>query len=203
MKEKKRKRYFGNNISIESDGDEDLKSVKKDNLYNGILNGRGKEYYNLNKDDKNNNNKDLIYEGEFYNGMFNGEGKLYFENGNIIFEGKFLNDEPFEGTIKIYDETGKIIGENKLKYGKSNGPIWLKTCYEEFEGEDIDDKHWNGKYKVFNQKDEIKINGEIKNGSFNGIAKIENKEGELIEVEYKNGKIWTGNTEDFKKDIFF
>ena len=169
------------------------------------MNGRGKKYYDLNKDDKNNNDKDLIleYKGEFYNGKFNGEGKLYSEDGNIIFEGKFLNDRPFEGKRKIYDKTGKIIGEVNIKCGKSNGPLWLKTRYEEFEGEDIDDKHWNGKYKLFNPNGEIKVNGEFKNGSFNGIAKIKNKEGELIELEYKDGKIWTGNAEDFKKDLFY
>ena len=171
------------------------------------MNGRGKKYYELNKDDKNNNDKNLIleYEGEFYNGMKNGEGKLYTVDGDNIkfFEGKFLNDKPFEGKEIIYDKTGKKIGEMNIKYGKSNGPIWLKTLGEEFEGEDIDDKHWNGKYKLFNQKGEIEVNGEFKNGSFNGTAKTENKEGELIEVEYKNGKIWTGNAEDFEKDSFY
>ena len=67
------------------------------------MNGRGKKYYDLNKDDKNNNDKDLIleYKGEFYNGKFNGEGKLYSEDGNIIFEGKFLNDKPFEEREKF------------------------------------------------------------------------------------------------------
>ena len=135
--------------------------------------------------------------------MFNGEGKLYSEDGNIIFEGKFLNDRPFEGKRKIYDKTGKIIGEVNIKYGKSNGPLQLKTRYKEFEREDIDDKYWNGKYKLFNKNGEIKVNGEFKNGSFNGIAKIKNKEGELIELEYKDGKIWMGNAEDFRKDLFY
>ena len=207
MQEKGRKSSFDLDIPYERDEIKDLKLEKKDNLYNGILNGRGKKYYELNKDDKNNNDKNLIleYEGEFYNGMKNGEGKLYTVDGDNIkfFEGKFLNDKPFEGKEIIYDKTGKIIGEMNIKYGKSNGPIWLKTLGEEFEGEDIDDKHWNGKYKLFNQKGEIEVNGEFKNGSFNGIAKTENKEGELIEVEYKNGKIWTGNAEDFEKDSFY
>ena len=90
-----------------------------------------------------------------------------------------------------------------IKYGKSNGPLWLKTRYKEFEGEDIDDKHWNGKYKLFNKNNKIKVNGDLKNGNFTGIAKIENKEGELIELEYKDGKIWTGNAVDFRKDLFY
>ena len=52
---------------------------------NGLRNGRGTEYYIELQ-------KSLIkYVGEYKNGKRNGKGKEYQENGEIIFEGEYLD----------------------------------------------------------------------------------------------------------------
>ena len=41
------------------------------------------------------------YIGEVYNNMANGKGILYYKNGNIRYEGEFINDK-FEGKGKFF-----------------------------------------------------------------------------------------------------
>ena len=69
-------------------------------LRNG--NGKVKEYQN---------NKKLIFEGEYSNGKRNGKGKEYisFHNMNLRFEGEYLNGKR-NGKGKLYNhDTGNII----------------------------------------------------------------------------------------------
>ena len=196
-------------ISINEEGKgKDKKYNKKGELIfegkildNKYWDGKGKIYYDLNEDNTNNNDKDLNleYEGEFHNGKKNGKGKQYSEDGKTIFKGIFSNDKPLEGKVITYGENGDIIGENNIKYGHANGLAWIKKNDFEFKGEYINDSFWNGKIKKFNKEGVMIINGEFKNGSFNGIIKVKNEEGELIEEEYKNGKIWTGHSKDLSE----
>ena len=44
-------------------------------------------------------NGNLKYEGEYLNGKRNGNGKEYFYNGNLRFEGIYLNGEIFKGNL--------------------------------------------------------------------------------------------------------
>ena len=53
----------------------------------GKRNGIGKEY----------NDNYLIYEGEYLNGKRNGKGKEYALNGNLKYEGEYLNDLQWNG----------------------------------------------------------------------------------------------------------
>ena len=74
------------------------------------------------------------------NGKTHGKGKLFYKNGNIKYEGDWINDE-IEGNGKYYWEDGEYyIGQfkNGLRNGKgikyySNGNI-------KYEGNWIDDK---------------------------------------------------------------
>ena len=50
----------------------------------------------------------------------NGKMKRYYENGNIEFEGDFINGLPI-GQGKEYDENGNIILEGGISNGKENG----------------------------------------------------------------------------------
>ena len=55
-----------------------------------------------------------------YYGLKNGKGILYYSNGNIIYDGDWINDKK-EGNGKYIDEDGKYyIGEfkNDLQNGK-------------------------------------------------------------------------------------
>ena len=67
--------------------------------------------------------KILIYEGEFENDKRNGYGKEY-KDGKIIFEGKYLNGERWEGYGKEFNNeinNDKIGFEGEYKNGKRNG----------------------------------------------------------------------------------
>ena len=77
-----------------------------------------------------NDDGNLIFEGEYLNGKRNGKGKQYNDDGNLIFEGKYLNGKR-NGNVKEYYNNGKL----------------------KFEGEYINDKKWNG--KGYNNKGDI------------------------------------------------
>ena len=49
------------------------------------------------------NDGDIKFEGEYLNGKRNGKGKEYW-NGKIIFEGEYVNDNEWIGNK--YDESG-------------------------------------------------------------------------------------------------
>ena len=76
------------------------------------------------------------YIGQIKNGLRNGNGKIYYANGNIQFEGYFINDKP-EGIGKyIYKNGNYFIGQfkNGLRNGKvkeyyENGNIKLESDY--------------------------------------------------------------------------
>ena len=52
----------------------------------------------------------LIYEGGYGNNKRNGEGKEYNENRDLIFEGEYLNGKKWKGKYYEYDEdTHKLI----------------------------------------------------------------------------------------------
>ena len=99
--------------------------IYKGEYYNGLRNGKGKEY------DQEGN---LIYEGEFLKGERDGKGKEYDQEGNLIYEGEFLRGER-EGEGKEYNEYGKLIFEGEfLKNKKWNGKEYhyekTKLLYE-------------------------------------------------------------------------
>ena len=51
-------------------------------------------------------NGELLFEGEFLNGSRNGKGKEYYPNGKLLFEGEFLNGKKWN--IKEYDKYGNV-----------------------------------------------------------------------------------------------
>ena len=59
----------------------------------------------------------LIFEGEYYKGKKNGKGKEYYSsNGNIYFEGDYLNGLKLKG--KEYNDYGELIFEGLYMDGK-------------------------------------------------------------------------------------
>ena len=82
--------------------------IYKGEYYNGLRNGKGKEY------DQEGN---LIYEGEFLRGEREGEGKEYNEYGKLIFEGEFLKNKKWNGKEYHYEKT-KLLYECKYLDGK-------------------------------------------------------------------------------------
>ena len=62
-------------------------------------------------------NGELIFEGEYLNGERNGKGKEYNYDGKLIFEGEYLNGVRWNGKVKIYDNNGELIFEEEYVNG--------------------------------------------------------------------------------------
>ena len=139
-------KFIQNKIGINIDSFKDISGkyriIDKD--------GKGKEY-NLDT------NK-LIFEGEYINNKKNGFGKEYYYNGNIKFEGEYLNGKIISGIE--YDYTNYII----LKIDKDgNGEEYYYNKNIKFKGEYLNGKKWNG--KGYNKKgmEKVIIKKETKN----------------------------------------
>ena len=90
-----------------------------------------------------------MFDGEYKNGKRNGEGKEYNNNGILIFEGKYLNNERVSGIQydtngnkinefqningegKKYDYDGNIIYEGEFLNGEKNGKgkVYMKVNF--------------------------------------------------------------------------
>ena len=108
----------------------------------------------------------MEYEGEFrYNRKWNGKG--YDEKGNIIYE--LINGN---GKVKEYWRDGQLIFEGEYLNGKINGKG--KEYYQDnklkFEGEYLNDKR-NGKGKKYYYDGKLKFEGEYLNNKNNGKGK--------------------------------
>ena len=74
------------------------------------------------------------YIGQFKNGLRHGKGTMYYSNGNIMYEGDWVNDKR-EGNGKYIDENSNYyIGQwkNDLKHGK--GTEYYKNGSIKFDG---------------------------------------------------------------------
>ena len=110
----------------------------------------------------------MIFEGEYISGERNGKGKEYYSDGELLFEGEYLNGKKWNG--KGYNENGYIAYELK------NG---------------------NGFVKEFcDNDDDLLFEGEYKNGEKNGKGILSNYYGIEFEGEYLNGKNWNGKMYD-------
>ena len=102
----------------------------------------------------------MEYEGEFlYNKKWNGKG--YDENNNIIYE--LINGN---GRVKEYNWNGELIFEGEYLNGQKNGKGKEYGDLGEslFEGEYLNGKRWNGKGKEYNMYGELLFFGEYLNG---------------------------------------
>jgi len=202
---------------------------------NGKRNGKGKEYNNkgelifegeyLNGQRWNGIGKEyfkneLTFEGEYSKGEKLGKtsnilndvktrnGYLieYYSNGNLKFEGEYINGKR-NGKGKEYNDKGKLIFEGEYLYDyKLKGKLFIKENLE-YEGEFLCNKKWNGKgfdengneiyelkngkgkVKEYNLAEELKYEGENLKGRRNGKGKEFNKYGNIIfEGNYLNGE---------------
>ena len=62
------------------------------------------------------NEGEIIFEGEYLNGERNGKGKEYYYNRKIIFEGEYLNGKIWNG--KGYNKKGNLTFEIRNGNGK-------------------------------------------------------------------------------------
>ena len=155
------------------------------NIYCEIKNGKGfiKKYYN---------NNQIRFEGEYLKGEKNGKGKEYYLSmGRLKFEGEYLNGKR-NGKGKEYNQNGKLIFEGEFKNdNRIKGKVFVNERLE-FEGEYLFNKKWNG--KGYDEKGNIIY--ELKNGNgkikeYNDYGNLE------FEGEYLNGIKWNGKGQRF------
>ena len=80
------------------------------------------------------------YLGEYKNDIPNGKGIKYYKNGNILYEGDFINGK-FEGNGKLFFENSfYCIGKYKNGLRNGKGKIYYANGNIRFEGDYINDK---------------------------------------------------------------
>ena len=157
------------------------------------LKKKGKEF---------NENKKLIFDGEYFNGnIYNGKGKEFLKN-ELVFKGDYQQGIKYKGTGKEYskkhillfdgeyDEGQKIEGKEYFKHGgiKFDG-LYKNSNYSKgkeynydtqliFDGRYNNGKRWKGKGKEFNKIDkELIYEGEYDFGlKSNGKIIIKKKQ---------------------------
>lgn len=86
------------------------KTIYIGEMSDGKLSGKGKQY---------DENKKLVYEGEFEEDMYSGEGTLY-QDDVAVYKGKF-SDNLFEGSGEQYNLKGKMIYKGDFSLGQRSG----------------------------------------------------------------------------------
>ena len=82
----------------------------------------------------------VYYIGHFKNGLRNGKGIEYYSNGNIKYEGDWINDK-YEGNGKYIWENGKVyIGQHKNGFKHGKGILYYPNGNIKYEGIWINDK---------------------------------------------------------------
>ena len=163
-------KYEGRGIILDNKGNMEFNGYFSNNEYDGF----GNKYNNV--------SHKLEYEGYFKNGKKNGKGILYYNNseriyfngifdmdnynegilydpeGNIIYEGIFINNRPKEGkNLKLFDINKFLIYQGDLLNGQFCG---FSTLYE------------IGKYEKNEELKYLKYIGEFKNDKFDGHGKF-------------------------------
>ena len=140
-----------------------------------------------------NDNGELLFEGEYLNGLRNGKGKDYFF-GKLIFEGEYLNGER-NGKGKEFDDRGYLIFEGEYLNGikwNGNGYHYDKIIYQIKDG-----KGYFKEYKY----DKLVFEGEYINNVIKGKEYYNNKL--VFEGEYLNNKKWNGKGYDSNNNTIY
>ena len=122
--------------------------------------------------------KNIFYNGSYYigqykNGKRNGKGKIYYPNGNIKYDGDFVDDKR-EGNGKIIFESGSYyIGQFKNDLPNGKGIEYDKNGNIIYDGDFVDAKR-EGNGKIINKDGSYYI-GQFKNDLPNGKGKFFNK----------------------------
>ena len=120
----------------------------------------------------------VIYEGEYLNGKRHGIGKEYSINNNVDFDGEFKEGKRWEGNANEFNSKGNLI----------------------FNGLYLNGKKFNGKeINYFDDEEKIRYEAEYKDGLLYNV-KGYNKDGKIfnnIDFEIKNGD---GIFKDFYND---
>ncbi|WP_248929243.1 copper amine oxidase N-terminal domain-containing protein [Paenibacillus hamazuiensis] len=137
-------------------------------------NGRAKTYYD---------NGELESDGTLKEGVLSGTVKQYSADGQLVFNGTFVNGERATGTL-YYDNGNKYTGPFEDNEPSGTGKLVYKNG-DTYEGEFVFGKR-DGKGTYTTAKGE-KIVGDFKDDAMNGIISYYDKKGTLLSIsEYAN-----------------
>ena len=148
-----------------------------------------------------NNDGNLEFEGEYLNGERNGKGKEYDKYfGKLIFEGEYLNGKR-HGKGKEYFQEGEIKFEGEY----INGKRWNGKGYDNLHEIIYVLKNGNGKWKeYYDCYGYLEFEGEYLNGEKHGKGKeyYDNKKIKF-EGEYLFGLRWNGFIYNYENNYMF
>ena len=146
--------------------------------------------------------------GETSNDFKKGKGILYYKNGNIKYDGDFINDK-FEGNGKYIWKNGEYyIGQWKNNLMNGKGIIYYKNGNIKYDGDFINDEYegegkyiyedgdyYIGQFKnslrhgkgiLYHKNGNIKYEGDFINDKFEGDGKYILENGEYYIGQWKN-----------------
>ncbi len=141
-------------------------------------------------------NGNIEYEGYFLDYSPNGKGKSYYGSGKLQYEGNFKDRLP-HGKGKGYYENENVAYEGNFKDGifHGKGKLYYENGNVLYEGDFKNDlAHGNG--KLYYKNGSLEYDGDFKNDTFDGQGKLYDEngnlffEGELIDGEPINGKAY-------------
>lgn len=158
------------------------------------------------------------YEGSYKRGLRNGIGKEYNENGELLFEGCYLDNQRYgkgilytkEGRLEGNLVNGEFDGEVK-EYSKNHilksvinndyGIFYTDEGYLLYEGGVLNHQYYSHGI-LYYPGGHIHYDGEFLNGLFHGYGQLYTKEGDLNYIgEFKNG-LKDGNGKDYSNSLF-
>ena len=163
---------FFTNFSKNEEKDKNIKESK----YNNIQKEEGKITYKNGQ----------YYIGEKMNGKRHGQGKQYSKDGNIIYEGDWVDDK-YEGYGKVViPNLGYHIGEFKNGQIEGKGQVINENGNVEFEGNFIYGKlNWKG--INYHENGKIKYEGNFLNFLYEGEGIYYNEDGSIFyKGQFKN-----------------
>merc|ERR1712226_1713003 len=84
-------------------------------------------------------NAQIAFDGKMNCGIREGYGKSYWPNGQVMFEGIFVNDGPDDDgdSVTIHFPNGKILYKGRMEAGMRNGhgTTYFKNGVMEYEGQ--------------------------------------------------------------------
>ena len=115
------------------------------------------------------NDKKLIYEGEYMNIIVKRKPQEYIYQYKLEFDGEYINGK-FNGIMKKYNSQEMLLFEGKYVDGINNGD---SIKYDEsgnwlLKGEFPEGKIWNGQIRSFHTNGVLSFEGEFINGDVYG-----------------------------------
>ena len=122
----------------------------------------------------------LLYEGDFRDDERTGKGKLYREDGTLLYEGDFRDNEP-TGKGKGYKKDGTLFYEGDFRDGEltGKGKLYLEDGTLFYEGDFRDDER-TGKGKEYYEDGTLRYEGDFREGYWTGKGKLYNEDGTLF-----------------------